>query len=376
MGSVGLLPGAGFLRVRVVVFPESTRPECYDGDGVPITVHYAYDPDGRLTHKTPRGTAGAGDNTYTYDQAGRLSSWTSGDATTTYEWDAAGNRVKNGGTTASYDERNRLLQEGNTTYRYTARGTLASATPASGTARELTTDAFERRITDGGTSYGYDSLDRVTGRGQTEFTHDGGSNNLVGDGMHTYSRTPDGALLAMGGKGESARRALTDQHTDLVAGLFPDGSEITGSTAYDPFGTVTAHEGATASLGYQSGWTDPSTKEVNMAARWYQPNTGAFASRDTWRLQPTPSAQANRYVYGNGDPVDHTDPSGHVIPPVIGGIAIWEAVGWGTAISIGAGGGALTYDEWSRNHTGGVTGTGSYSFAWNGCRSARGRTPG
>lgn len=248
----------------------STDTVTAPGNTTNITdTHYAYDPDGRLTHEAPPGTAGAGDNTYTYDQAGRLFSWTSGDATTTYERDAAGNRVKNGGTTASYDERNRLLQEGNTTYRYTARGTLASAPPASGTARELTTDAFERRITDGDTSYGYDSLDRVTGRGQTEFTYDGGSNNLVGDGTHTYSRTPDGALLAMGGKGESERRALTDQHTNLVACLSPDGSEITGSTAYDPFGTVTAHEGATASLGYQSGWTDPSTKEVNLAARWY-----------------------------------------------------------------------------------------------------------
>ncbi|MEU7230348.1 LamG-like jellyroll fold domain-containing protein [Streptomyces chrestomyceticus] len=337
--------------------------------------HYAYDPDGRLTHKTTRGTAGAGDNTYTYDQAGRLSSWTNGDATTAYEWDAAGNRVKNGTIAASYDERNRLLQEGNTTYRYTARGTLASATPKSGTARELTTDAFERRITDGDTSYGYDSLDRITGRGQTEFTYDGGSGNLVGDGTHTYSRTPNGALLAMGSKGENARRALTDQHTDLVAALSPDGSKITGFTAYDPFGTVTAHDGATASLGYQSGWTDPSTGDVNMAARWYQPNTGAFASRDTWRLEPASSAQANRYVYGNGDPVDHTDPSGHFIPLVIGGgIAIWDAVGWATAIGIGVGGGATVYDEWSRNHTGGVTGTGSHSLAWDGLSASNSST--
>ncbi|MFF5974046.1 RHS repeat-associated core domain-containing protein, partial [Streptomyces sp. NPDC012769] len=70
---------------------------------------------------------------------------------------------------------------------------------------------------------------------------------------------------------------------------------------------------ATPSVGYQSGWTDSSTGEVNMAARWYQPGTGGFTSRDTWQLDPNPSVQANRYTYGNASPMNGIDPSGHSV---------------------------------------------------------------
>ncbi len=48
-----------------------------------------------------------------------------------------------------------------------------------------------------------------------------------------------------------------------------------------------------------------------MAARWYQPGTGAFASRDTWLLDPV-SQQTNRSSYLDGDPLGGTDPTGHI----------------------------------------------------------------
>ncbi|GAA3438964.1 RHS repeat-associated core domain-containing protein [Kutzneria kofuensis] len=47
-----------------------------------------------------------------------------------------------------------------------------------------------------------------------------------------------------------------------------------------------------------------------MGARWYDPAGGVFTSRDSMSLNPQPSNNANRYLYGNGDPVDETDPTG------------------------------------------------------------------
>ncbi|MFJ9656992.1 LamG-like jellyroll fold domain-containing protein [Streptomyces griseoflavus] len=270
---------------------------------------YAFDLDDRLTWKGTTGTAGAGEHVYGYDQAGRLAYWTGGGKTTLYEWDAAGNRVKAGSATATYDERNRLLTDGTSTYSYTPRGTLSSVKKGTDS-RALTFDAFERKMTDGASAFGYDSLDRVTTNGTATFRYDGGSNNLLGDGTTDYSRTPGGALLAST-DGTTAQWSLTDQHTDLVAGLSVDGLTVTGSTAYDPFGTKTATEGDMPAVGYQSGWTDPNNGDVNMAARWYQPGTGGFASRDTWLLDASPSAQANRYGYANADPLNGTDPTGH-----------------------------------------------------------------
>ncbi|WP_425586304.1 LamG-like jellyroll fold domain-containing protein [Streptomyces sannanensis] len=275
------------------------------------SITYGYDLDDRLTSKKTTGTAGAGDNAYGYDQAGRLASWTSGSTTTAYEWDDAGNRTKAGTAAATYDERNRLLTGGGATHTYTPRGTLATVTGGTGGTRQLAFDAFERKITDGTSTFTYDSLDRVTTYNGTAFTYDGGSNNLITDGTTSYARTPDGSLLSSKRNG-SAQWSVTDQHTDRVAGLSADGLTVTDSTTYDPFGKVTATQGNAPAIGYQSGWTDPSSEDVNMAARWYEPGTGAFASRDTWLLPPVSSAQANRFVYANADPLNATDPTGHM----------------------------------------------------------------
>ncbi|MDX3531414.1 DUF6531 domain-containing protein [Streptomyces sp. ID05-39B] len=281
-----------------------------DATTTAATTTYGYDLDNNLTSKTTTGTAGAGTNAYAYDYANRLTSWTKNGTTTPYEWDAAGNRTKAGSTMATFDAQNRQLTDGATTYTYSARGTLSSVNTGSGNARSLTFDAFERKITDGTTMHAYDSLDRVQTTGTTTFTYDGGSNNLTGDGTTAYNRTPEGALLSLS-TGTTKQWALTDQHTDLVAGLTADGKSVSGSTSYDPFGKETATNGSTPAVGYQSGWTDPANGDLNMAARWYQPGTGSFGSRDTWQLDPNPSVQSNRYTYGNATPLNSTDPLGH-----------------------------------------------------------------
>ncbi|MGW2255195.1 RHS repeat-associated core domain-containing protein [Kitasatospora sp. NPDC001660] len=304
---------------------------------------YEYDLDNRLTRKTVSGAATdpVKDNRYGYDQAGRLTSWTLDGTTTTYEWDAAGNRTRNGTATATYDERNRLQSDGTSTYRYTARGTLTAVTTA-GKDDTLADDAFDRLITEGTTTYTYDGLDRATTRGAARFTYDGGSNNLTGDGTWTYARDTAGNLLGAASATTSVR-VRTDQHTDATATLDTNGTTVTGTTTYDPFGKPTT-SGTTTSLGYQSGWTDPTTGDVNMHARWYRPGTGSFTNRDSSLLAPSPSVQANRYTYGNASPLNGTDPSGHFDVSscgCAGGPAI-VAPGGGGGISFGNGGGKFS----------------------------------
>jgi RHS repeat-associated protein len=251
-------------------------------------ITYGWDLDDNLTTKTTTGLAGAGTNTYTYDHANRLTSWTApGGTTTAYEWDAAGNRTKAGGKTYTYDERNRLTSGDDTTYTYTPRGTLATQTK-NGTTTQLTFDAFDRLIADGDSLYAYDAFDRVTSRisGTTKQTHHyaGLGNDLAaisvgGSVQATYARDPFGALLGLREGTDPATATLSDLHGDLVA--THSSTVVTTSTAYDPFGAVTAQTGSKASLGYQGEYTDPDTGKVNMHARWYQPGTGTFTSRDT-----------------------------------------------------------------------------------------------
>ncbi|MEV8628557.1 LamG-like jellyroll fold domain-containing protein [Streptomyces sp. NPDC051079] len=282
--------------------------------GTPVTnTTYGYDLDDRLVQKVTTATSGATDNRYTYDLASRMTSWTNGGNTTAYGWDDAGNLSERGAASGTYDARNRLETWGADTYTYSPRGTTETVTQSSGTKRALTFDAFERAVSNGSSTFTYDSLDRVLTDDGTPFTYDGDTNNLVTDASTAYTRAPEGTLLASAGLNTAGLEhlAVTDQHTDLVAGLSADGTTITGFRTYDPFGKVTASGGSNPALGYQSGWTDTATGEVNMASRWYQPGTGVFASRDTWQLDPTPSSRANRYAYGEGHPLDGTDPTGH-----------------------------------------------------------------
>ncbi|WP_443156296.1 LamG-like jellyroll fold domain-containing protein [Nonomuraea sp. KM88] len=290
-----------------------------NGSGTQLAkITYGWDADDNLTTKTTAGTAGAGTNTYAYDHAGRLTSWTAPDgATTAYEWDAAGNRTKAGDKTFTYDERNRLLTGDGSTYTYTPRGTLATETKA-GTTTGYTFDAFDRLIADGDSVYAYDALDRLTSRirGTTKqtFAYTGLGNDLAaitdssGAVQARYARDAGGALLGLTEGTSAAAAAFTDLHGDLVATYT---TTLQTSTAYDPFGAVTAQTGTTTNLGYQGEYTDPDTGKVNMHARWYQPGTATFTSRDTMTLDPNPSIQTNRYTYANASPLTGTDPTGH-----------------------------------------------------------------
>ncbi|MEV7969978.1 polymorphic toxin-type HINT domain-containing protein [Sphaerisporangium sp. NPDC088356] len=282
-------------------------------------ITYGWNKDDQLTSKATSGTAGAGTNTYGYDQSGRLTSWTAATGNVTaYTWDAAGNRTKAGDQTYVYDERNRLISGGGSQYTYTPRGTLTTETKA-GTTRNLSFDAFDRLISDGDATYTYDALGRLSSRvksGSTQqFTYSGLDNDIASaaDGSGTiqgkYGRDPFGTLLALQEAGGPALGVMSDQHGDVV-GTF-SGTALVDSTAYDPFGQVIAQTGTRRSLGYQGEWTDPETGKVNMNARWYQPGTGGFTSRDDWNLSPDPSGRLNRYSYANGNPLTRIDPYGH-----------------------------------------------------------------
>ncbi|WP_370939367.1 LamG-like jellyroll fold domain-containing protein [Amycolatopsis sp. cg13] len=276
-------------------------------DGASLaSMTYGYDANDRLTSKKTTGFAGAGDNAYGYDYAGRLTSWTAGGQTVDYGWDASGNRVKAGDKTATFDERNRQLTDGADTLRWSPRGTLESR---GGVAFGF--DAFDRSVKQGGASYSYDGLDRTSGRDDKTFSYDGLSLNLTSDGTSSFSRSAGDDLLAQRPGGGAGQLALTDRHSDVVGGLDPSASALTGSASFDPFGTKTGSAGATSALGFQSDYTDPDTGSVDMGARWYAPGTGTFSARDDVSLPADPSVASNRYTFGNASPTNYTDPDGH-----------------------------------------------------------------
>jgi large repetitive protein len=291
-------------------------------------IGYGYDNNGNVTSKT---TTGFGPNnptianTYTYDEANRLTSWNNGTATVNYGYDASGNRTQVGANVYTYDTRDELTSDGVNTYTYSARGTLSSQTSTAGTVT-TTADSFDQVITDGAQNYTYDALGRLlktSGGSVHTFTYSGTDNTIANDSTATYSRDPQGNLtgVASGGAG---RIAWTDQHTDMVAMFTEAGTGLAGSTVYDPLGNKLTGSGfMRGNLGYQSAWTDTTTGKANMAARWYNPAVGQFQNRDTIAQNPVPnSAEANPFAYVADNPLTGTDPSGH---------GFWHSLGsWGS----------------------------------------------
>ena len=62
---------------------------------------------------------------------------------------------------------------------------------------------------------------------------------------------------------------------------------------------------------YTGGILDWETGEYYLNARYYDPKNAVFLEQDTYRGDTGDYPQWNLYAYCAGDPVNHSDPSGH-----------------------------------------------------------------
>ncbi|MFV0459027.1 MAG: RHS repeat-associated core domain-containing protein, partial [Actinomycetales bacterium] len=300
---------------------------------------YEYDLDGNLVSQTSTGVmlAGQGGTTgYAYDRAGRLVETVQGDgAGVITGWDAADNRVRQGQDTFTFDERNRLLVGPAGTYTWSPRGTMTTwRGPGQGTGPGVGVDidGLGRMVRVGSTGYAYDGWDRLArvdrDEGGQVFSYRGLDPDPVrvqasgvGDPVRMW-RDVDGSLLGIadpvtggvvgqGGDGAGPRLVAANQHTDAVTGFTTDGV-VQGQATFDAFGSPAVRAGQVAGdLGFQSDLTDPDTGLVLMGARWYDPATGVFTSRDTMARRTGQAALMNRYGYALANPLGWVDPDGH-----------------------------------------------------------------
>lgn len=272
-----------------------------------------YDADSNVTARTVTlpGNTGAGASTYGYDNAGRLTSWTKpGGASVAYGYDASGNLVNNAGVVQSFDQRNRMLTSGSNTYTWTARGTLATQKAGTAAPVAVTFDGLDRQTGQGAQGYVYDSLDRIVTQGSTGFAYAGAEIDPVRVGTSVLSRTPGGQLLATKTGTCAATLAGLDNHGDVFA-LYSGAGVVVGSRTYTPLGQPVATGGSYAApVGFQADYTDPSTADVWMGARWYRPGTGTFTARDTVFGKLDTPVSLNRYTYAWADPLGMWDPDG------------------------------------------------------------------
>jgi len=280
---------------------------------------YAYDANSNVTSEAIAlpGNLQSGTHTFTYDFANQLTSWTSAlTGTTTYEYDASGNRTRAGTATYTFDARNRLVLGAGALYKWSPNGTLRSV--ATGVAKPIryTFDALGRLANyNGQVQFTYDGLGRIAQRGNSGFTYEGTELNAVTDDTSTYALDPSGALIAAQTAGLDAIIGH-DRHGD-VSYTFSARGIVNETTVYDPFGVPIGHNGGiTVHAGFQGDFTDPSAGTVDMGARWYAPGIDTFLSQDAVSGSNRDPLGRNRFTYAVDNPLAFYDPNGRDAIPL------------------------------------------------------------
>ncbi len=104
---------------------------------------------------------------------------------------------------------------------------------------------------------------------------------------------------------------LYDGHGSTRALADASGS-LTDSYDYDAFGLLLNSSGDTENTYRYSGeQLDSSLDQYYLRARYYDQNSGRFTQMDTWMGHNSDPITLHKYLYGNADPANHTDPTGN-----------------------------------------------------------------
>ena len=251
---------------------------------------------------------------YQYDGLSRLTTASAGNGATSYTYDPIGNRISMASTSYTYDRADRITATGSTTYTVDANGNL--------TAKGSDTFSYDQAnrlksasVSGTSSTYVYDGDgkrgSKTVGGTQTSYTYDVNASLpvLLDDGTHKYvwglglafAVDSSGNPLVYHTDGLGSVRALTDASGSVVQ-----------TYQYDEYGNVTSTSGSiTQPFGYTGEVSDAETGFIYVRARYYDPETGRFASRDSFSGQMREPNTLGRYVYAEDNPSTDTDPDGY-----------------------------------------------------------------
>jgi RHS repeat-associated protein len=300
-------------------------------------------------------TSGAGSYRYTLiDQLCYAGSSNSAACTappsgaTTYSYDPGDNIIGIRATVQTFNAANQLCWSGSasgscptapsgaTTYTYDARGNRTRVSPPVAPATNLSYDRANRLTAYGSlATYAYNGdglrMSKTLSGTTSQFVWDvvGNQPMPVEDGVIAYVYGPDGLPLEQ----VNGLTALWVHHDQLGSTrLVTDSAGTAQATfTFDSYGTLVASTGVIAiPLKFGGQYLDTESGLYYLRARYYDPSTGQFLSRD-----PLAATTRQPYGYVANSPLNATDPSG---------LAWWnEALSWGFGQAAGAVGGAHDY---------------------------------
>ena len=239
--------------------------------------HYEYDAVGNILTKVVKLNSITTTTTYTYDDANRL--------------------LTVNGVAQQFDANGNLINDGTKTYVYDAANRLKSITQGANVS-----------------SYSYNGIgDRVsqTNNGvTTNYSLDlnAGLTQVLSDGTNTY-------LYGLGRIGEQQPAGFVYHLGDALGSVrqLVDASGVVQLTrSYEPYGETLSSVGSGSSVYQYTGESSDSyIKLYYLRSRWYSGETSRFTSKDSWR-DYNRSLSLNGWSYTEGDPINHTDPSGMI----------------------------------------------------------------
>jgi RHS repeat-associated protein len=152
---------------------------------------------------------------------------------------------------------------------------------------------------------------------------------VLQDGTYSYVYGLGGALVSQTDAAGAQRYYLADGLGSTAA--LTDGSgAVTATFAYDVFGAVRASTGtATTGFGFTGQQADAGTGLMYLRARYYDPSTGRFLTKDPLRGAATAPLTQQRYAYAGNSPTRFADPSGQCFDACVVETVVVVAVGGG-----------------------------------------------
>ncbi len=95
-----------------------------------------------------------------------------------------------------------------------------------------------------------------------------------------------------------------------VRQVLDSAGQIATRYTYDPFGMPLPGDGVPNPWQFTGEAWDAEVELLYLRARYYQPETGRFMTKDPWRGEPSRPGTLNPYLYVRNNPANSTDPSG------------------------------------------------------------------
>jgi RHS repeat-associated protein len=253
-----------------------------DPHSVNGSVGYGLDPVGNRQQQTSS-IPGIASGSFTYDPDDRLNTET---------YDANGNTLTTAGKTFAYDFGNRLksMNNGAVTIQYDADGNRVAKTVAGVTTRYLVDDLNPTGLAQ--------VVEEVTGTTTSRF-YTYGLQRISENQQISNAWTPS----FYGYDGGGTVRLLTDS-----AGT------VTDTYDYDAWGNTVNTTGSTPNVYLFRGERyDADLGLYYLRARYFDPLTGRFLTRDPGAGHVVVPATLHKYLYAGGNPVTAEDPTGRSV---------------------------------------------------------------